>query len=136
MSAMTKTSLMTWLLAAAAMSLCVPSQCGAQKISTLGGLWILAGIMPAGVPTEEVPKGLIEKQFYWFHENGTLSMTVESDAGSTKHKGVWRLNGNRLVIIWENGVRNLVRVVRLGERSMILTGLDVRPLWFRFVRYF
>ncbi|MFH1117317.1 MAG: hypothetical protein V1792_25645 [Pseudomonadota bacterium] len=128
---------MAWVLVAAAMTFHVPSQCFGQKIGTLGGLWILVGIMPAGVPMEEVPKGLIEKQFYWFHENGTLSMTVENDdAGATKHKGVWNLDGDRLEIVWENGVKNMARIVRLGESSMILTGLDVRPLWFRFVRYF
>jgi len=133
---MRKISLITWVLAALAMSLCVPSQGCAQRLSTLSGLWILAGVMPAGVPMEEVPKGLTEKQFYWFHDDGTLLMTVESDLGNTKHKGVWKQDGNRLVIIWENGVKNLVRIVRLGESSMILTGLDIRPLWFRFVRYF
>ncbi len=133
---MKKISLMTWVVVAVAVSFQMPTLCPAQKLSTLNGLWILAGIMPAGVPMEEVPKGLTERQLYWFHEDGTLLMTVESDLGSTRHKGVWKLDGNRLVIIWENGVRNLIRVVRLGERSMILTGLDVRPLWFRFVRYF
>jgi hypothetical protein len=133
---MRNVSVMTWVLVTVAMSLHMPSVGCAQRLSTLSGLWTLAGVMPAGVPTEEVPKGLTEKQLYWFHENGTLSMTVESDLRSTLHKGVWKLDGNRLVITWENGVRNLIGIVRLGEHSMILTGLDVRPLWFRFVRYF
>lgn len=133
---MPKISFMAWVLVALAVSLSVPPLGCAQKLSTLSGLWILAGVMPAGVPMEEVPKGLDEKQSYWFSDDGTLSMTVESELGTIKHKGVWKLNGNRLVIIWENGVKNLVRVVRLGDRSMILTGLDIRPLWFRFVRYF
>ena len=134
---MPKISLIVWIFVAVAMSLHLPpSLVCAQRLSTLSGLWMLAGIMPAGVPKEEVPKGLTEKQLYWFYENGTLLMTVETDLGSTNHKGVWKLDGNKLVIIWENGVRNLVRVVRIGEHSMILTGLDVRPLWFRFVRYF
>ncbi|MDQ7781788.1 MAG: hypothetical protein RDU20_02850 [Desulfomonilaceae bacterium] len=133
---MQRITLTAWALAASAIILYMAAPCSAQKISTLNGLWLLAGVMPAGVPMDEVPQGLNEKQFYWFHEDGSLSMTMESQLGSAKHKGVWKLDENRLVITWENGVRNLVRVVTLGERSMILTGLDVRPLWFRFVRYF
>jgi hypothetical protein len=114
----------------------VPSTALGQRLSSMNGLWVLAGVMPAGLPMEEVPKGINERHFYWFHDDGTVSLRIETVGGSSEHKGVWKQNGNRVVIVWENGVKNLVRVVTLAERSMILTGLDVRPLWFRFVRYF
>ena len=127
---------LTWIVVAVAVLAHVPSLASCQGATSVEGLWILAGVMPAGVPMEETPKGLTEREFYWFHENGTLLMTVESDTGRSKHKALWKQDGNRLVIVWENGVKNLVRVVRIGGNSMILTGLGVRPLWFRFVRYF
>ena len=105
-----------------------------EEAGSVRGLWRLAGVMPAGVPSEEVPEGMSDRQFYWFYDNGTVSLVVETPDGTTRHKGVWKQNGNEVLIVWESGVRNMVRVVKLGEKHMILTGLDIRPLWFRFVR--
>lgn len=124
-----------WIIVLVAI-LHVPSPCLGQRLGTLNGLWLLAGVMPAGLPMEEVPKGLTERHFYWFNDDGTLVLRIETANGRSDHKGLWKQDGNRVVILWENGVKNRVRVVTLAQRSMILTGLDVRPLWFRFVRYF
>lgn len=136
MSHMGKCSCLMWIVVVVATVVCVPSLSMCEQTTTVEGLWVLAGVMPAGVPMEEVPKGLTERHFYWFQEDGTLMMTVESPQGRSKHKALWKQDGNRLVIVWANGVKNLIRVVRIGGNSMILTGLDVRPLWYRFVRYF
>lgn len=119
-------------------ALCLPSQglSWGEQVGSIKGLWRLAGVMPAGVPSQEVPKGMSDRHFYWFQENGTVVLVIESGDSREQHKGVWKQNGNEVAIVWESGIRSVVRVVNLGDRHMILTGLDVRPLWFRFVRYF
>ena len=97
--------------------------------------FVLAGVMPAGFPSREIPEGF-QRQFYWFHHNGTVSVIVGSLPRRSQIKGKWKQSGNDVTIAWKKGGRNVVKVVVLGENHMILTGLDVRPLWFRFLRYF
>ncbi|MEW6137218.1 MAG: hypothetical protein AB1733_03225 [Thermodesulfobacteriota bacterium] len=107
-----------------------------EEVGTVWGLWRLAGVMPAGVVTEDAPSGLGEQHLYWFHEDGTISLLSGATGQGTDRKGRWKQAGNDVTIVWNDGHRDVVKVVRLGENYMILTGFDVRPLWFRFVRYF
>jgi hypothetical protein len=118
------------------LQLCAADRGWGEQAGSVIGLWRLAGIMPAGVPTEEIPEGLTDRYFYWFYGDGTLALLQETEEGKTSHRGAWKQKENEIVITWENGVQNLVRVVKIGENYMILTGIGVAPLWFRFVRYF
>jgi len=113
-----------------------PAPGWSELAGSVVGLWGLAGVMPAGAPANEVLTGLRDSQVYWFLDDGTLSMFQETEEGRITHRGTWKQNGNDIVITWENGEENLVRVVKIGESYMMLTGLGVFSLWFRFVRYF
>lgn len=113
-----------------------PAYAWSEEPGSISGLWRLAGIMPAGAPWEEIPGGIDERQFYWFHDDGMVSLIMESQESRTRLTGRWKQAGNSVTITWEDGAQSAVRVVKLSENYMILTGLDVRPLWFRFLRYF
>lgn len=113
----------------------VPAWSWGQEAGSISGLWRLAGVMPAGMPSREIPEGF-EAQLYWFQHNGTVSFIVESSERRSQITGKWKQSGNNVTIAWENGGRNEIKVVTLGENHMILTGLGARPLWFRFLRYF
>jgi len=122
--------------------LCGPTSCPSQHAGTVQGLWRLAGVMPAGAPTQEIPKGPKESYLYWFNLDGTVILMQETEEGKSILRGAWKENqdlentGYQVVITWENGSINTVRVVKIMENYMILTGLGVAPMWFRFVRYF
>jgi hypothetical protein len=100
------------------------------------GLWRLMGVMPAGVPSEEVPDRLDGFLCYWFHEDGTVTMLTESKGGRGRQSGMWRQKGRTVVIIWESGMRQSVQVVRNEGDSLFLAGFSARPVWFRFTRFF
>lgn len=100
------------------------------------GLWRLAGVMPAGVLSEERPEVLDGNLFYWFLEDGGVTLLNDTANGTKRQRGRWQQRGNQIVIVWESGLRLSIRVVKSEKDSIILTGFDVRPLWFRFVRFF
>ena len=100
------------------------------------GLWQLVSVMPAGVPSEERPEVIDGYLFYWFLGDGTVTLLTVTSDGTKRQKGVWRQSEDQLVILWESGLRLTIRVVKSEKNSIILTGFDVRPLWFRFIRFF
>jgi hypothetical protein len=100
------------------------------------GLWRLAGVMPAGVLSEERPEVLDGNLFYWFLEDGGVTLLNDTANGTKQQRGRWQQRGNQIVMVWESGLRLSIRVVKSEKDSIILTGFDVRPLWFRFVRFF
>jgi len=95
-------------------------------------------VMPAGVPSEEVPQQLASLVEYWFHSDGTLTLVTGSGTRESgrRRKGVWRQSGRNVVVTWKTGERLRIKIVRFENGSIILTGFDVRPLWFRFKRVF
>ncbi len=103
---------------------------------SIKGLWQLASVMPAGVPTEERPEVLSGSLFYWFTPDGRVTLLDDTDGGIKRQRGVWRQRGDQIVIVWESGLRLSIKVVKSEKGSIILSGFDVRPLWFRFIRYF
>lgn len=100
------------------------------------GLWRLVGVMPAGVLSEERPEVIDGYLFYWFLDDGTVTLLNDTADGTKRQRGKWRKSGNQIVILWETGLRLSIRVVKSEKDSIILTGFDVRPLWFRFIRFF
>lgn len=104
--------------------------------ASVNGLWRLAGVMPAGVLSEERPEVLDGNLFYWFLEDGGVTLLNDTANGTKRQRGRWQQRGNQIVIVWESGLRLSIRVVKSEKDSIILTGFDVRPLWFRFVRFF
>ncbi len=100
------------------------------------GLWRLMGLMPAGVPAEEVPGELAEHVWYWFHDDGRLAVFNDRRNSATRNTGLWRQKGSKLTIVWKTGTRLILRVVRKTEDSLILTGFGLRPVWYRFTRVF
>jgi hypothetical protein len=108
---------------------------GAESPS-VEGLWRLMAIMPAGVPSEETPQQLTRHVYYWFLGDGTV--TVLNDNGEAKKGkvGVWKQKGAEVVIVWNTGYRVRLRIVRSAKNFMIISGFDLRPLWYRFIRVF
>jgi hypothetical protein len=102
----------------------------------IDGLWRLAGVMPAGVLSEERPEILDGQLFYWFLADGSVTLLSDTANGLKQERGRWQQRGNQIAIVWESGLRLLIRVVKSEKDSIILTGFDVRPLWFRFDRFF
>jgi hypothetical protein len=102
----------------------------------INGLWRLAGVMPAGVLSEERPEVLDGYLFYWFLDDGSITLLSDTADGAKRQRGRWQQRGNQIVIAWESGLRLSIRVVKSEKDSIILTGFDVRPLWFRFMRFF
>ena len=100
------------------------------------GLWQLASVMPAGVPAEERPEVPGGSIFYWFTPDGRVVFLDDTSGGIKRRRGVWRQRGNQIAIVWESGHRLSIRVVKSEKDSIILSGFDVRPLWFRFIRFF
>jgi hypothetical protein len=100
------------------------------------GLWRLMAVMPAGVPSEEIPDGFGGYLCYWFHDDGTVTLIRDRQSSTTRNKGVWRQKGRNLTIIWKTGTRLILRVVRKRNDSLILTGFGLQPLWYRFTRVF
>lgn len=100
------------------------------------GLWRLMGVMPAGVPSEEVPDRLDGYLCYWFHGDGTVTMMTESRDGRDRQAGMWKQKGRTVLIVWESGMRQSVQIIRNEGNSLFLTGFGARPLWFRFTRMF
>jgi hypothetical protein len=103
---------------------------------SINGLWRLAGEMPAGVLSEERPEVLDGHIFYWFLGDGSVTFLRDTANGLKRQRGRWQQRGNQIAIVWESGLRLLIRVVKSEKDSIILTGFDVRPLWFRFNRFF
>ena len=118
---------LSFIQATVLVALCLPSHglAWSEQAGSINGLWRLAGVMPAGVPSEEVPKGMNDRYFYWFQNNGTVVLVIESGDRREQRKGAWKQDGNEVMIVWETGVRSLVRVVKLGDKHMILTGLTI-----------
>lgn len=102
----------------------------------ISGLWRLTGIMPAGIPSEEIPGRLDTFQGYWFHHNGTVTLVDDRKMERTRVTGTWRQKGDKILIVWRSGVRMVIRVVRAEPNFLILTGFDPTPRWFRFTRFF
>jgi hypothetical protein len=100
------------------------------------GLWRLVSVMPAGVLSEEKPEVLDGYLFYWFLDDGTVTLLDDTAGRPKQQRGMWRQSGDKIVIVWESGLRLSIRVVKSEKDSIILTGFDVRPLWFRFIRFF
>lgn len=100
------------------------------------GLWRLVSVMPSGVLSEERPDVIDGHLFYWFLDDGSVTLLNDTANGTKRQRGMWRKSGNQIVIIWETGLRLSIRVVKSEKDSIILTGFDVRPLWFRFIRFF
>lgn len=103
---------------------------------SIKGLWRLVSVMPAGVLSEEKPEVLNGYVFYWFLDDGSVTMLNDTAGGTKQQRGMWRQSGDNILIIWESGLRLSIRVVKSEKDSIILTGFDVRPLWFRFIRFF
>jgi hypothetical protein len=103
---------------------------------SINGLWRLAGVMPAGVLSEERPEVLDGQIFYWFLGDGSVTLLNDTANRPKQQRGRWQRRGNQIAIVWESGLRLLIRVVKSEKDSIILTGFDVRPLWFRFNRFF
>jgi hypothetical protein len=103
---------------------------------SLKGLWRLVSVMPAGVLSEEKPEVLDGYLFYWFLDDGSVTLLNDSAGRTKQQRGKWRRSGDKIVIIWESGLSLSIRVVKSEKDSIILTGFDVRPLWFRFIRFF
>jgi hypothetical protein len=110
--------------------------CSGVETASVAGLWRLMAIMPAGVPSEETPQQLSRHLYYWFHGDGAL--TVLNDHGEAKKRkvGVWKQKGTEVVIVWDTGYKVRLRIVRAAKDFMIISGFDLRPLWYRFTRVF
>ena len=107
-----------------------------REEGSLKGLWRLVSVMPAGVLSEEKPEVLDGYLFYWFLDDGSVTLLNDTASGTKQQRGMWRQSGDKIVIIWESGLRLSIRVVKSKKDSIILTGFDVCPLWFRFIRFF
>ncbi len=107
-----------------------------REEGNIKGLWRLVSVMPAGVLSEERPEVIDGYLFYWFLGDGTVTLLSDTADGTKSQRGMWRKSGDQIVIIWETGLRLSIRVVKSEKDSIILTGFDVRPLWFRFIRFF
>ncbi len=103
---------------------------------SVSGLWRLTGVMPAGVLSEERPEVLDGYLFYWFLGDGSVTLLHNTADGTKRQRGRWQQRGDQLVIFWESGLGLSIRVVKSEKDSIILSGFDVRPLWFRFTRFF
>jgi hypothetical protein len=103
---------------------------------SIKGLWRLVSVMPAGVLSEEKPEVQNGYLFYWFLDDGSVSLLNDAAGRTKQQRGMWRQSGDNILIIWESGLRLSIRVVKSEKDSIILTGFDVRPLWFRFIRFF
>ncbi|MGO9568300.1 MAG: hypothetical protein ACLP5H_12235 [Desulfomonilaceae bacterium] len=103
---------------------------------SIKGLWRLASVMPAGVLSEERPEFFDGYLYYWFLDDGSVTLLNDTAGGTKRQRGMWQQRGDQIVIIWESGLRLSIRVVKSEKDSIILTGFDVRPLWFRFIRFF
>jgi hypothetical protein len=118
------------------LALASSANCADSLVYSVQGLWRLMGVMPAGVPSEEVPDRLDGFLCYWFHDDGTVTMLTETRDGRGKQSGRWKQKGRTVVIIWETGMRQSVQVVRNEGDSLFLAGFGARPVWFRFTRFF
>jgi hypothetical protein len=103
---------------------------------SMNGLWRLAGVMPAGVLSEERPEVLNGQIFYWFLDDGSVTLMNDTAKRPKQQSGRWQQRGDQIAIVWKSGLRLLIRVVKSEKDSIILTGFDARPLWFRFIRFF
>ncbi len=113
-----------------------PALANHREAGNIRGLWQLASVMPAGVPAEERPETPGGSLFYWFTPDGCVTLLDDTDGGIKRQRGVWRQRGNQIAIVWESGLRLSIKVVKSEKDSIILSGFDVRPLWFRFIRFF
>lgn len=113
-----------------------PVWCFGVETPSVEGLWRLMAVMPAGIPSEETPQQLTRRLYYWFHGDGAV--TVLNDDGEVKKRkvGVWKQKGSEVVIIWHSGHKVRLRIVRSAQNVMIVSGFDLRPLWYRFTRVF
>ena len=102
---------------------------------SINGLWRLVSVMPAGVLSEEKPEVLDGYLFYWFLDDGSVTLLSDTAGRIKQQRGMWQQSGDRIIIIWKSGLRLSIRVVKSEKDSIILTGFDVRPLWFRFIRF-
>jgi len=107
-----------------------------RDVGGVKGLWRLVSVMPAGVLSEERPEVLDGYLFYWFLDDGSVTLLSDTAGETKQQRGMWRQSGDQIVIVWESGSRLSIRVVKSEKDSIILTGFDVRPLWFRFIRFF
>lgn len=119
-----------------AMLLQSPIAAMSREGGNLKGLWRLVSVMPAGVLLEEKPEVLDVYLFYWFLDDGSVTLLNDTVGGAKQQRGIWRQSGDEIVIVWKSGLRLSIRVVKSEKDSIILTGFDVRPLWFRFIRFF
>jgi hypothetical protein len=128
----------TAILVTALLALALPSVAWSMEWddASVRGLWRLMGTMPAGVPSEETPDKLAGYRCYWFLSDGTVTLLNDTGEHSTRTNGVWRRKGRELMITWDSGKHLRIRVVRSEKNSMILSGFDVRPLWYRFSKLF
>jgi hypothetical protein len=131
-----RTSLAVFASMVLAMVFQAPGALANRQESSINGLWRLAGVMPAGVISEEVPEVFEGCLFYWFFDDGRVILLRDTAGLRERQQGVWRQNGDQILIIWGSGLKLLIRVVKSEKDSIILAGFDVRPLWFRFNRFF
>jgi hypothetical protein len=111
-------------------------QCFGLETPSVIGLWRLMGVMPAGVPSEEMPEQLTHHLYYWFHGDGKVTV-LNGDGEEKKRKvGIWNQKGAEVVIVWNTGYKLHLRIVRSAKDFMIISGFDIRPLWYRFTRVF
>jgi hypothetical protein len=103
---------------------------------SIKGLWRLVSVMPAGVLSEEKPEVFDGYLFYWFLDDGSVTLLSDTAGLTKQQRGMWQQTGDKIAIIWKSGLRLSIRVVKSEKDSIILTGFDVRPLWFRFIRFF
>ena len=113
-----------------------PVRCFGVETSSVAGLWRLMAVMPAGVPSEETPEGLTSHLYYWFHGDGDVTVLNDDGEARKRKVGVWKQKGDDVVIVWDTGYKVRLKIVRSAKDFMIISGFDLRPLWYRFTRVF
>jgi hypothetical protein len=57
--------------------------------ASIKGLWRFVSVMPAGVLSEEKPEVLNDYVFYWFLDDGTVTLLNNTAGESKQQRGMW-----------------------------------------------